>query len=185
MAHSYLDFEGVYDNKRQFAVTNWSDEDFTANWKNEAITERNQDGTTRLVDSGDNIYTLHSGEVKTYPMYLAYYITKNFVDREMFKDAAKIANNPDGSYSRQRERLEMAVANRESRKPYEDKTMQEVLVGQESPEITKMRAEIRKQLIIEGNLSSEMHNNPDGSPEDLEPKEEFATVPKKRGRPAK
>lgn len=171
MAHSYLDFEGIYENNRMFAVTNWSDEDFTITWEKDEDSQKN--GT----------YTLHAGEVKTYPMYLAYYITKNFVDREMFKEADKIPLNPDGSYSRQRERLEMAVANREARKPYEDKTMQEVLAGQESPEITRMRAEIRKQLIIEEGLSSEMNNNPDGSP--VEAQEEFATVPKKRGRPAK
>lgn len=178
---SFLDFEGIYDNKRNFAVTNWSDEDFTANWKNEAITEKQLDGSLKLIDTGDNFYTLHAGEVKTYPMYLAYYITKNFVDREMGKDAAKVPMNADGSYSRQRERLEMAVANKEMRKPYEDKTMQEVIPGKESPEVTAMRAQIRKELIIEGTLSNEMNNNADGTP-----KEEFADVPKKGpGRPKK
>lgn len=156
----------VYDNKRLFAVTNWSDEDITVNWKD---------------NTGDNLNTLHSGEVKTYPMYLAYYITQIFIDREMYKDAAKAPTNPDGSPSKQRERLEMAVANKDMRKPYEDKTIQEVIAGQESPEVTAMRAQIRKQLIIDGALTSELHNNPDGSEKD----EEFPGVPKKRGRPAK
>lgn len=163
---SYLDFEGLYDPKRNFAVTNWSDEDITVNWKD---------------DTGDNLYTLHAGEVKAYPQYLAYYITKNFVDREMYKDAAKIPNNPDGTASKGRERLEFAVQNKDLRKPYEDKTMQEVIPGKESPEVTAMRAKIRQELIVEGNLSSEMHNNPDGSL-----KEEFPDVPKnKGGRPKK
>ncbi len=160
----------VYDPKRKFAVTNWSDEDIEVNWK-----DAGPQGT------GDNFYKLHAGEVKTYPMYLAYYITQIFVDREMYKDAAKAPSNPDGSPSKQRERLEMAVANKDMRKPYEDKTIQEVIAGQESPEVTAMRAEIRKQLIIEGNLTSELHNNPDGS----EKTEEFPDVPKKKGRPAK
>ncbi len=166
---SYLDYEGIWDNKRTFAVTNWSEEDFTVTWKE---------------DTGDAHYTLHAGEVNTYPMYLAYYITRNFVDREMYREAAKIAKNPDGSPSRQQERLEMAVNNKELRKPYEDKTMQEVIAGQESPEVTAMRAQIRKQLIIEQGMHSEMHNNQDGSQKEIST-EEFADVPKKVGRPKK
>lgn len=169
----------VYDNKRQFALTNWSDEDITVNWA-----DPGPGGT------GDNFYTLHAGEVKTYPMYIAYFIVEQLVDREMYKDAAKAPVNADGSPSKLRERLEMAVANRDMRKPYEDKTIQEVIEGQESPEVTAMRAEIRKKLIQEGqypstmgNLTSEMHNNPDGSA--VVEKTEFASVPKKRGRPAK
>jgi len=161
----------VYDPKRNFAVTNWSDEDITVNWK-----DAGPQGT------GDNFYTLHAGEVKTYPQYLAYYITQIFVDREMYKDAAKAPQNPDGSPSKQRERLEMAVASKDMRKPYEDKTIQEVIPGQESPEVTAMRAEIRKQLIIDGNLKSEINLNADGS----EKTEEFAGLPKKKlGRPSK
>lgn len=170
----------VYDPKRKFAVTNWSDEDITVNWADPGLN-----------GSGDNFYTLHAGEVKTYPQYLAYYITEQFIDREMYRDAAKAPSNPDGSPSKQRERLEMAVANKESRKPYEDKTIQEVIEGQESPEVTAMRAEIRKKLIQEGqlpstmgNLVSELHLNPDGSVP-VETKEEFASLPKKRGRPSK
>lgn len=170
----------IYDPKRKFAVTNWSDEDITVNWA-----DPGPQGT------GDNFYTLHAGEVKTYPMYIAYYLTEQFVDREMYKDAAKSPNNADGSPSKQRERLEMAVANKELRKPYEDKTMQEVIEGQESPEVTAMRAEIRKKLIQEGHLQTTQGNlvstldlNSDGSVKE-ESTEEFASVPKKRGRPAK
>lgn len=174
MAYSHMEFEGVYDPKRMFAVTNWSDEELTVNWRDEL---------------GDNFYTLHPGEVKTYPQYLAYYITRIFVDREMNKDAAKAANNPDGSPSRQRERLEMAVANADMRKPYEDKTIQEVIPGKESPEVTAMRAKIRAELIIEGKvpppasgeINNEMSLNSDGTE-----KEEFADLPKKKpGRSAK
>lgn len=172
---SYLNDKGqgmVYDPKRKFAVTNWSNEDVTANWA-----DPGPNGT------GDNFYTLHAGETKTYPQYLAYFITEQFVDREMYKAADKEAKD-----TRQRERLEMAVANKDMRKPYEDKTLQEVIEGKEDPEVTAMRAEIRKKLIQEGNIQggegnlvSELHLNSDGS----EKVEEFATVPKKRGRPAK
>lgn len=169
MASSYLEHEGLYDPKRTFAVTNWSDEEMTINWA-----DPGPDG------SGDNITVVHPGEVKTLPMYLAYYFTKNFVDREMYKEAEKIPNNADGTPTRSRERLEMAVNNADLRKPYEDKTMQEVIPGKESPEVTAMRAKIRAELIIEGNLVSEMHNNPDGSPQ------EFPDAPKsKGGRPKK
>lgn len=160
---SYLDFEGLYDPKRMFAVTNWSDEDLTVNWR-----DPGPDGT------GDNFYTLHAGEVKTYPQYLAYYITNIFVDREMGKDAAKVPNNPDGSPSRQRERLEMAINNPEQRKPYEDKTIEEIIEGKESPEVTAMRAKIRQELIVEQGMNNEMNLNADGSS-----KETFPDVPKK------
>lgn len=167
MATSYLTVEGIYDNKRMYAVTNWSDEDYTDNWRDE---------------TGDNFYTLHAGEVKTYPQYLAFFITKGFVDREMFKAASKEAETlPNGTPNKMRERLEMAVVNKELRKPYEDKTIQEVIAGKESPEVTAMRAQIRRELIIEQGMSSEMNTNADGSQ-----KEEFADLPKKGpGRPRK
>lgn len=113
-------------------------------------------------------------------MYLAYYITTNLVDREMYKVA-----NKQKADSKERERLEMAVANKDLRKPYEDKTLSEVIAGQQSPEETAMRAKIRKELIAEGeingNMSSELNLNPDGS------RKEFADVPQKNkgGRPRK
>lgn len=162
---SYLDFEGQYDPRRNFAVTNWSDEDFSATWRGD--------------DNVDVEYVLHAGEVKTYPQYLAYYITKNFVDREMSKVALK-----KKAGSKERENAEMAVANKDMRKPFEEKTIQEVVAGQESPEIAAMREQIRKELVAKGNLSPEisstMNLNPDGS------QPEFADVPKKKaGRPRK
>lgn len=166
---SYLDFEGQYDPKRTFAVTNWSPEDISVNWRD---------------DSGDNVYILHAGETRTYPQYLAYYITQQLVDREMYRDAAKIPENlPSGAPNRARERAEMAVANKDMRKPYEDKTLREVVSGGEAPEVVAMRAQIAERLIVDKSdkQSSEMHNNPDGSPK----QEEFAEVPKKRGRPRK
>lgn len=155
-------------------MTNWSDEDFTISWTGEATNDKG------LIDGVPIEYTIHVGEVKTFPMYLAYYITTNFVDREMYKIANKAAAD-----SKERERLEMAVANKDLRKPYEDKTLSEVIAGQESPEIAAMRAKIREELIqageLNGNMSSMMHLNPDGS------KKEFANVPEKKkgGRPHK
>lgn len=170
---SFLDFEGVYDPKRMFAITNWSDEEITVNWN-----DPGPEGT------GDNFYTVHPGEVKTYPQYLAYYIAKIFVDREMYKDAAKLPTNPDGSPSKQRERAEMAIISPEARAPYEDKTIQEVIEGKESPEITAMRAQIRKELIVEQGMNNEINNNPDGTSKTND--EEFAELPKKSpGRPKK
>ena len=170
MAKSYLkEKDMVYDPKKMYAVTNWSEEELEVNWK--------ESPNPDLGINGDNVYVLHAGETKTYPEYLAFYITDIFVDREMYRDAAKVPSNPDGTPSRQRERLEMAVVNKDLRKPYEDKTIQEIKEGQEDPAITKMRAEIRKQLIIEGGmgeLTSELKNNADGTE-----KEEFPDVKKK------
>lgn len=169
---SYLKFDGVFDPRRNFAVTNWSDEDFTTNWTSETT------DNTGLVDGPVIEYTVKAGEVKTFPMYLAYHITTGLVDREMYR----LANNAPAD-SKERERLEMSVANKDARKPFEDKTMQEVVAGQESPEIAAMRASIRKELIengdLNGNLSSEINLNSDGT------KKEFADVPQKNkgGRP--
>ena len=167
MPISYLnEKDRVYDPKKMYAFTNWSDEEITGNWKD---------------DTGDNFYTIHPGETKTFPEYLAIFLCGMFVDREMYKDAAKLPNNPDGTPTKQRERAEMAVVNRDLRKPYEDKTLQEIKAGMEDPTVTAMRSKIRQELIIEGNLVSELHLNPDGS----EP-EEFPTVKKnKGGRPKK
>ncbi len=172
---SHLDFEGKYDPRRNFAVTNWSDEDITVTWVSEVQAEQG------LVDGPAIDYTLAAGEVKTYPQYLAYHFTKVLVDREMSKIAMKAPAD-----TKERERLEMAVANKDSRKPFEDKTIQEVIAGQESPEVTAMRAQIRRELIESGEIgemSSKLELNPDGSPIEVE---EFASVPKKApGRPKK
>lgn len=173
---SHLDFEGTYDPRRNFAVTNWSDEDITVTWIGEVV------GEFGLVNGPENIYVLHTGEVKTYPMYLAYYITKQLVDREMYKIAVKATAD-----SKERERLEFAVANKDLRKPFEDKTMQEVIAGQESPEVTAMRAQIRKELIESGNLSGEMSSQMNLNKDGSLPVQEFPDVPKKNkgGRPKK
>lgn len=155
-------------------MTNWSDEDFAISWTGEATNDKG------LIDGVPIEHTIRAGEVKTFPMYLAYYVTTNLVDREMYKIAKAAPAD-----SKERERLEMAVANKDLRKPFEDKTIQEVVAGQESPEVAAMRASIRKELLAEGelnsNMSSELHLNPDGS------KKEFADVPQKNrgGRPPK
>lgn len=171
---SYLKQDGVYDPRRNFAVTNWSDEDFKISWTGEATNDKG------LIDGVPIEYTLHAGEVKTFPMYLAYYITTNLVDREMYKVA-----NKKPADSKERERLEMAVANKDLRKPYEDKTLQEVIAGQESPEVTAMRDRIREELIAAGELSGEMSSRMDLKPDGS--KKEFADVPQKNkgGRPKK
>lgn len=168
---SYLDFNGKYDPRLNFAVTNWSDEDFTFSWTSETTNDKG------LVDGPVVEYTVRAGEVKTFPQYLAWYFTKNFVDREM----GKIANKATAD-TKERERLEMAVGNKDLRKPFEDKTLKQVIEGQESPEITAMREKMRAELIAEGKIgkeiSSEMHLNPDGSL----PEQEFADVPKPKGK---
>jgi hypothetical protein len=167
---SYLRFDGVYDPRRNFAITNWSDEDYVTSWTSETT---NAQG---LVNGVDIEYVVKAGEVKTFPMYLAYHITMGLVDREMYKIAAALPAD-----TKERERAEMAVANKDTRKPFEDKTLKEVIAGEEAPEVTAMRKKLRAELRAEGKIygpmSSEMNQNPDGTPQ--APAEEFPDVPQK------
>lgn len=123
---SYLDFDGVYADGeegrplREFVINNWTDEDLHSMWNSKPI----------LVKQGEVYQCGHS---------LAYKLTKELVDRELFKIAAKAATD------KERERREMAVLSPDIRKPLEDKTLQEVRAGQENPVMAKMREEIRKE----------------------------------------
>lgn len=58
---------GIYDNKKKYAFTNWSNRDFVYTWGGEGR-------------------TVKAGEVVELPEYLAYHATKHFVDREIIKD---------------------------------------------------------------------------------------------------
>lgn len=55
---------GKFDNKRQYAFTNWSDKDFTFKWAGED-------------------YHVKAGEMSVYPQYLAYHACKHFVSQQM------------------------------------------------------------------------------------------------------
>ena len=93
----------VFNNDKQFIVTNWSKDDFTGHWAGQA-------------------FTIKAGESRQFPMYLAFHLTKHFVDREMIKEG--------------KERL---LAVEEARKDYEDKTMGELSEGMDSPAIQLLK----------------------------------------------
>ena len=111
----------VFNNDKQYIVTNWSKEDFTATWAGQA-------------------HTIKTGESRQFPEYLAFHLTKHFVDREMTKDG--------------KERL---TGVEEARKEYEDKTMGELSEGMDSPAIQLLKERIRQE--IEGDKVDE-----DGDP---------------------
>lgn len=104
----------IYDNNRRFVFNNWSKEDFTGKW-------------------GGNTELIKVGEIKEYPMYLAFHYAKHFVDREMFRDKKEVM---------------MGVP--EERKKYWDKTISEITGDTESPALValkeKIRAEIEEEL---------------------------------------
>lgn len=135
---SYLDFEGKYDANRRFVIHNWTIEDVNSFW----------DGRPINIKVGDMYECEHA---------IAYKLTKEIVDREMFRVASEEASKiPDfAAREKLRERLEMATLSRDLRKPYEDKTISEIKAGQESPIMTKLRDEIRAEERIKAqNMSS-------------------------------
>ena len=134
---SYLDFEGIYDKSKRYIVRNWSEEDFTQ--KFDAETGYNGDKVIENVPAYS--ITIKAGEMRELNQFEAYLFTSHFVDREMFKAAAKLQARQEI------ERAEMAINNRELRKPYEDKTIQEVKAGEATPFMDKIREEIRAEEI--------------------------------------
>lgn len=134
MATSFLDFEGVYadgeDGRplRRFAITNWTDEDLHTKWLGKDV-------------------TLKAGEMRECGHAEAHHFVKTLVDREIFKEAAK-ATDP-----KEREKKEMNILSALYRKPLEDKTIQEIKPGEESPVMRKMREDIEKK--VRADLASE------------------------------
>ena len=135
MARSFLEFDGVYDKNKRYIVSNWSAEDFTQHFGEESAYNDNKViQTTPAYD-----LTIKAGEIRELGQFEAYTFTKHFVDREIYKAAAKLVVRQEV------ERGEMAVNNPESRRPYEEKTIQEVKPGENTSFMDKMREEIRKE----------------------------------------
>ena len=101
----------TFNNERRFIFSNWSSEDFIGQW-------------------GGIEYPVKKGETKEFPMYLAYHLTKHFVDREMSKSGKSSLLGVD-----------------EARKEYEDKTMAEIVAGVDSPALATLKEEIRKEVV--------------------------------------
>jgi len=134
---SQFDFEGVYDKNKRYIVNNWSDEDFTQEFGAENI----YNGDKLIESSPAYSVTIKPGEIRELSQFEAYLFVKHFVDREMYKVAAKLTDK------KEIEKAEMGVNNAEARKPYEDKTIQEVKAGESTPFMDKIRAEIRAEEI--------------------------------------
>lgn len=134
---SYLDFEGVYDKTKRYIVNNWSKEDFTQEFGAEVA----YNGDKAIEANPAYSLTIKAGEMRELGQFEAFLITKHFVDREMYRDAAKLKERTAV------ERAEMAVNNRDLRKPYEDKTIQEIKAGEATPFMDKIREEIRQEEI--------------------------------------
>lgn len=173
---SYLEFEGKYNPDRRFVIKNWTDQDLKSFWDSRPI-------------------TIKAGDMGEFEHAIAYKLTKELVDREMLQDAYKsmVASGAIDHAAREkvRERGEMAVLNKDLRKPYEDKTISELIAGQENPILTKMRAEVRAEM--EAEQVSRVTSTPETSMQNdiAATKGESTTAPapavtpaKKRGRPA-
>ena len=123
---SNLDFEGTYDDglngrpMRRFVINNWTEEDIHSKWDGQPI-------------------IIKKGEMAEFGHAVAYKLTKEIVDREIFKEAAKAGSD------KERERKEMSILYPAVRAPYEAKTLLEVKAGEENPVMAKMRAEIRAE----------------------------------------
>ncbi len=135
MPRSFLEFDGMYDKQKRYLVNNWSDEDFTQEFGAESVYN-----DTKVIETNPaHSITIKAGEMRELGQFEAYTIVKHFVDREMYKDAAKKSDKEEIR------KAEMALNNPTLRKPYEDKTLQEIIAGEETSFMDKMRAEIREE----------------------------------------
>jgi len=133
---SHLDFEGVYDKTKRYMVSNWSPEDFTQEFGAESVYN-----DVNVVETKPKTFiTIKAGEMRELGQFEAYVFTKHFVDREMIRDTDKLDN-------KLRERAEMALNMANLRKPFEDKTIQEIKFGEETQFMDKLRDDIRKEEI--------------------------------------
>lgn len=118
-------------------IHNWSPEDFTQHFGAESVYN-----DTRLIESQPPYdIVIKAGDMREVGHFQAHIITRHFVDREMMREAALITD------LKLRERAEMGMGNPNLRKPFEDKTISEIVVGETSPFMDKLRAEIRREEI--------------------------------------
>jgi hypothetical protein len=133
---SYLDFEGVYDKSKRYIVNNWSPEDFTQEFGAESV----YNGANVVENKPKTSITIKAGEMRELGQFEAFTITRHFVDREMLRGTESLE-------SKARERQEMALNMKDLRKPFEEKTIQEIKLGEETAFMDKLREDIRKEEI--------------------------------------
>lgn len=137
---SYLDIEGMYDKTKRYIVNNWSEEDFSQEFGAESV----YNGDKVITAQPAYILTIKAGEMRELGQFEAYIFTKHFVDREMTRKA-------EGLSQKEIERIEMGINNAELRKPFEDKTIQEIKAGASTSFMDKIREDIRKEEIAKLN----------------------------------
>lgn len=131
---SFLDVEGAYDQTRRYIVSNWSDQDFTQKFGEESA----YNNSTLIITTPAHEVTIKSGDMLELDQFHALTFARHFVDREMQKVAEKLEGKA-------REKIEISIGNKYARKPYEDKTVKEIVSGEENPIMAKMREEIRQE----------------------------------------
>lgn len=142
---SFLDLEGVYDKTKRYVVRNWSDEDFTQTFGAESV----YNGDKVIEAKPAFSITIKAGEMRELGQFEAYTFTKHFVNHQMYKEAAKLKE------PKLIERAEMSINNKDSRKPFEDKTISEIEAGKETPFMEEMRAKIREEELAKINKKPE------------------------------
>lgn len=137
---SYHENIEVYDQRKRYLFTNWSNEDFSQSFLPE----------TRPVQSGSREedreivprYTLvvKAGETVEMSQFEAITCCRHFVDREINKETDKLVD------FKEKQKHYISIGSPEARKPYEDKTIQEI--GGEatsSPFVDSLREQIRAE----------------------------------------
>lgn len=136
---SYLEAIEVYDPRKRYLFTNWSDEDFSQSFLPE----------TRAVQAGSReedrevtpryTLTVKAGETVEMSQFEAVTCVRHFVDREIDKEVSKLPESVKSKHY-------LAVGNPDMRKPYEDKTIREI-GGSEagSAFIDSLREQIRAE----------------------------------------
>lgn len=109
---------------RKFVITNWLDSDVYTKWL----------GRDASIKAGDIRECGHAE---------AYHFMKVIVDKHIFTEADKLKD------AKEKEKMEMNLLSKTYRKPFEDKTIQEINPGDESPVVRKMREDIEKKVRAE------------------------------------
>ena len=159
---SYLDFEGVYDKTKRYMFNNWSNEDFIQHFGQEAV----YNDTNVIVTKPAYDLRINAEEMRELGQFEAFICARHFVNREIMREA--LAEDDQ----KKRERIEMSMGNKDIRKPFEDKTIQEIIAGEESPFMKDLRDKIRAEEIEKMKTEDK-----------IEDKKEEIKTPKPAGRP--
>ena len=106
---------------KTFAITNWLTEDLHTKWLGKDV-------------------TIKAGDIRECGHAEAYHFLKVIVDKYIFDEAAKIKE------PKEREKMEMNFLSPNFRKEFDERTIQEIKVGEESPVMRKMREDIEKKV---------------------------------------